>query len=193
MEIAQMNAPLCQTDDKVTLGEKMSAIEFDHVFELYYKRVYKYICYRINNQHMAEDLCSQAFERVITRFDTYSPKKSSFEIWLFAIVRNIIADYHRSNKKRFALSLDSILDLISPKPSLEEEVIAEDGNRELFLALSQLTDKERNIISMKFAAGLKNSEIADLLGISGSNVGVVLYRSLKKLHNLLDMGGYEHE
>jgi RNA polymerase sigma-70 factor (ECF subfamily) len=46
---------------------------------------------------------------------------------------------------------------------------------------------------MKFAAGLKNSEIASVLGISSSNIGVVLYRSLKKLHKLLDRGGYEHE
>lgn len=192
MDIVQVNASAYPRDNRVKAKEKMSVMEFDQLFDMYYKRVYRYICYRINNQNMAEDLCSQVFEKVISKYTTYSPEKSSFEVWLFAIARNTVTDYHRSNKKRFHLSLDAILDMVSPGPSMEEDVITEAGNKELFLALRQLSEKERNILSMKFAAGLKNSEIADLLGISGSNVGVVLYRSLKKLHKLLDMGGYEH-
>jgi len=192
MEIAQMNASVYRKDNEVVSGKEMSSVKFDQIFDNYYKRVYKYICYQINNQNMAEDLCSQVFEKVIAKYKTYSPEKSSFEVWLFAIARNIVTDYHRSNKKKFHLSLDAILEIISPNPSLEEEVITEEGNKELFLALRKLSPKERNIISMKFAAGLKNSEIAGLLGISGANVGVVLHRSLKKLHKSLEMGGYEH-
>lgn len=193
MEIVQVNIASYQTENTDISNGEISVVKFDQIFDMYYKRVYKYICYRINNQHMAEDLCSQVFERVILKYNTFSPKKSSFEVWLFAIARNGVADYHRSNKKGFHISLDSILDRVSPNPSPEEIVITKDENRELFLALSKLREKERNIISMKFAAGLKNSEIASLLGVSASNISVVLYRSLKKLHKLLDMGGHQHE
>lgn len=179
--------------ESTIMNEEIALTEFDLIFDQYYKRVYKYICYRIDDQHMAEDLCSQVFEKVISKYHTYSREKSSFEVWLFAIARNIITDYHRSSKKRFLLSLDSILDMISPNPSLEERVIEEDGNKKLLAAISKLSEKERNIIAMKYAAGLKNSEIADLFGISDSNIGVVLYRSLKKLQKLLDLGGYKRE
>lgn len=196
MEIAHNNTYIHQKDSLntvTTVKKDISSDQFGVIFDMYYKRVYKYICFRINNQHMAEDLCSQAFEKVITRYATFSPEKSTFEVWLFAIVRNIVADYHRKNKKGFHLSLDSILDLVSPCPSPEDGIITEEGNKKLFLALRKLSEKERNIISMKFAAGLKNSEIAELMGISHSNVGVVLYRSLKKLQKLLYTGGYENE
>lgn len=201
MKYTQANMPAYQTFNKEasTAGNSeiskitISEIEFDRIFETYYKRVYKYICYRIDDQHMAKDLCSQVFERVIVKYNTFSAEKSSFEIWLFAIARNIITDYHRSIKKSLHFSLDSILDMISSDSSPEANIVTKCENRELFVALSQLREKERNIIAMKFAAGLKNSEIADLLGISSSNVGVVLYRSLKKLRRLLDRGGYEHE
>lgn len=192
MEIVQMNVSAYQRENKAMSEKEMSTVEFDQIFETYYKRVYKYICYRINDQTMAEDLCSQVFEKVISKYKTYTPEKSSFEVWLFAIARNIVTDYHRSSKRRFHLSLDAILDMISPNPSLEEEVITKEENEKLFLALRKLSNKERNIISMKYAAGLKNSEIAGLLGISGANVGVVLHRSLKKLHKSLENGGYEY-
>jgi RNA polymerase sigma-70 factor (TIGR02952 family) len=171
----------------------MSTEKFAQIYEVYYRRVYKYICYRINNHYAAEEICSHVFEVMISKYYTFSPDKSNFEVWLFAIARNAVTDYFRSQKKRVSLSLDSILDMVLPKSSPEEIVIQGDNNQALFKALAKLNDKERNIIAMKYAAGLKNAEIADLLGISGSNIGVVLYRCLKKLHKELEKGGFQHE
>lgn len=54
--------------------------------------------------------------------------------------------------------------------------------------MAKLRDKERNIIAMKFAAGLKNSEIAELMGVSESNIGVVVYRIINKLRKYLEVG-----
>lgn len=193
MDIFPLNMYSYQQTKTNISQQKMTTAEFDRIFDLYYKRVYKYICYRINNQHMAEDLCSQVFEKVISKYAAFSREKSSFEVWLFAIARNVVTDYYRSSKKLFHISLDSSLDQISPNPSPEENLIAKDENKELLAALGKLREKERNIIAMKFAAGLKNAEIADLLGISSSHVGVVLYRSLKKLRDCLDRGGFNHE
>jgi RNA polymerase sigma factor (sigma-70 family) len=80
--------------------------------------------------------------------------------------------------------------MVMSRPSPEEMMIRDDDNQALFAALAKLNDKERNIVAMKYAANLTNTVIADLLGISGSHVGVVLYRSLKKLHKELERGGF---
>ncbi|WP_248929849.1 sigma-70 family RNA polymerase sigma factor [Paenibacillus hamazuiensis] len=171
----------------------MSEERFTVIYDAYYSRVYKYICYRINNHYDAEEICSHVFEVVISKYNSYSPQKSNFEVWLFAIARNAVADYFRSQKKRATFSLDSILDMILPRSTPEEVVILDDSNEILYKALAKLSDKERNIIGMKYAAGLKNAEIADLLGVSGSNIGVVLYRCLKKLQQELEKGGFQYE
>ncbi|WP_312148556.1 sigma-70 family RNA polymerase sigma factor [Paenibacillus odorifer] len=171
----------------------MSKEEFTRMYDTYYQRVYKYICYRINNHHAAEDICSQVFETVMCKYYSFSQEKSNFEVWLFAIVRNAVTDYFRAQKKRSYTSLDSLLELIFPKPSPEELAIREDNNQALFKALSKLREKERNIIAMKYGAGLKNSEIAQIMGVSESNIGVLVYRSLKKLHISLKAGGFKNE
>lgn len=167
----------------------MTADEFAHLFDSYYRRVYRFIAYRINNHEAAEDLCSQVFERAWSKQDTFSKEKGTVEIWLFTIARNTVYDYYRGLKKESHLSLASILDLVSNNPAPDELIVAHEENASLWKALNTLREKERNIIAMKYAAELKNTEIAKLLGISESQVGVILFRSMKKLKKHLPKEG----
>ncbi|MFD2370411.1 sigma-70 family RNA polymerase sigma factor [Brevibacillus sp. GCM10020057] len=169
-------------------GDGLTTEQFTEIYERYFDRVYKYIYYRIQNQYESEDICSQVFETVIAKFHTFSEERASFEVWLFAIARNAVTDYFRSRNKRFHFSLDSIAEFIMPKSSPEELAIQNDTHRTLFQALAKLRDKEKNILALKFAAGLKNAEIAAMMNISESNIGVVVYRSLKKLEKILGTG-----
>ncbi|MDT3702970.1 MAG: sigma-70 family RNA polymerase sigma factor [Thermincola sp.] len=49
-------------------------------------------------------------------------------------------------------------------------------------------ERERNIIALKFKAGLTNRHIAELIGLSESNVGVILYRAIRQLRSILKSG-----
>ena len=188
LESARVNFEILQNREDKLGGDVLTTDEFSQIYEMYFNRVYKYICYRINNHYEAEDLCSQVFETVITKYHTFSEEKARFDVWLFAIARNTVTDYFRSRKKRFHFSLDSITELILSKPSPEELAIRDDEHQAMFQAMAKLRDKERNIIAMKFAAGLKNSEIAELMGVSESNIGVVVYRIINKLRKYLEVG-----
>jgi len=188
LESARVNMEIYQNRKDKLSGDVLTTEEFSQIYEMYFNRVYKYICYRINNHYEAEDLCSQVFETVITKYHTFSEEKAKFDVWLFAIARNTVTDYFRSRKKRFHFSLDSISELILSKPSPEELAIRDDEHQAMFQAMAKLRDKERNIIAMKFAAGLKNSEIAELMGVSESNIGVVVYRIINKLRKFLEVG-----
>ena len=162
--------------------------DFTYIFKSYYKRVYNYIYYRVNCHHTAEDLVSQVFEKVMLKIDTYSKDKSPFEVWLFAIARNTINDYFRSSKKYKFLSIDSIKELISKKKTPEDIVETSETNDELLKALRILDTREQNIVALKFGAELKNVEIAEMLNLTESNVGVILYRTVKRLKKELERG-----
>lgn len=155
--------------------------EFTEIFELYYKRVYNYTYYRVNSQEVAEDLTSQIFEKIMINLNTYAKEKSKFEVWMFSIARNNINDYFRKQKRHKIISIDSIIDLISKDKGPEDLIINMERNNKLMNALNVLDAKERNIIAYKFGANLKNTQIAKILNISESNVGVKLHRIMKKL------------
>lgn len=154
---------------------------FTYIFETYYKRIYNYIYYRVNCNDEAEDLTSQVFEKVMVKIETYSESKSPFEVWLFAIARNVINDYFRSLKKHKIFSIDKINEPTSIEKNPEEIVVKAETNDELLKALNVLDSRERNILALKFGGNLKNKEIAEIIDITESNVGVILYRIMKKL------------
>ncbi|WFA08799.1 sigma-70 family RNA polymerase sigma factor [Tissierella sp. Yu-01] len=163
-----------------------SEVDFAYIFETYYKRVYNYIYYRVNSNHVCDDLTSQIFEKVMIRIDTYNKEKAPFEVWLFGIAKNVVNDYYRDLKKHKIFSIDSIKELVSSKKSPEDLIEIEETKGELLKALKILDLRERNIIALKFGANLKNVEVAEVLNLTESNVGVILYRSMKKLKKELE-------
>jgi RNA polymerase sigma-70 factor (ECF subfamily) len=53
-------------------------------------------------------------------------------------------------------------------------------------ALAELDPRERELIALKFHAGLRNADIARVLGMSESNVGTRLHRTITKLRKACD-------
>ena len=174
------------TAEKQKSGTNIDSAIFREIYEAYYKRVYNYTSYRINNHHDVEDLVSQIFERVIQKYNTYDPKQPIFEAWLFKIARNTITDYFRKQKKNYSISLNYVISFLSRDNQPEEIVVINESNIRLVRALAKLSGKERNVVALKFAAELKNINIAEVMGISSSNVGTILFRSLRKLRKELE-------
>jgi len=159
----------------------------ESIYRQYYKNVYNYISFRINNHFDAEELASLVFEKLISKWDSYNPS-FAVEAWLIGIAKNTVTDYLRVRARKNFVGLDSAAELISPIRAPEEVAVFNEQHRALIKAMSKLKDSERQILSMKFATDLKHHEIAKLLNISDSNVGVIVYRALKKLRNFMDEG-----
>lgn len=166
--------------------------DFSMQFEAYYARVFRYIRYRVGCRFAAEDLASQVFEKAWARHSSYREDKAPFEVWLFAIARNTVNDYARQQKRHRLFSLEALKDAVSGAKSPESEAIDGEARDKLLSAMGVLKPVERCMLALKFGAELKNREIAGLSGKSESNVGVTLYRAMKKLKAELErMGCHE--
>lgn len=159
---------------------------FKSIYEIHYKKVFTYVSYRINNHFDTEDLVSSVFEKVLLKYHTFQPHKNTLEAWIIGITKNVVADYFRLMKKTSFKCINAMPEFVSD--DFQPELIAITNERNLILikALDVLNDKERNIISMKFATDLKNHEIAKIMGLSQSNVGTIINRTLKKLHKEIE-------
>lgn len=166
---------------------------FADIFDRFYKRIYNYMRYRLNSQDEAEELTSQVFEQVLLKYQTFCPERAPFEVWLFSIAHHTVTDYFRKQKKRVWFSLESFRNQASREPTPYEAALRSEEHNLLIAALATLEERERNIIAMRFAGGLKNREIARLTGLSESNVGVILYRSLHQLKKTLKSKGWDNE
>jgi len=158
---------------------------FAAIYDHYFPRVYKYVRYRASDAEATDDLTAQVFERALANIGRYRPERAPFAAWLFAIARNAVSDYLRAQRRRRWLSLEVLRDRASRDPQPEEAAIRNETRAELLAAVARLSDRERDLIGLKFAAGLTNRRIAEITGLSESNVGVILYRAVRRLRTEL--------
>lgn len=158
------------------------------VYIEYYKKLYKYILYRVGDHNVAEDLVSEVFEKMLTNYSTYDDQKSKFSTWLFAIAHNTVINYYKKSQRRYTLGLINC-EKIESKYQLEDLIIDKELKETLLRAIMALDERQQNIIAFKFGARLTNREIAKILNLTESNVGTIIYRSLKRLKDILKEQG----
>jgi RNA polymerase sigma-70 factor (ECF subfamily) len=162
---------------------------FVTIYDHYFPRVYNYVRYRVRDAATADDVTAQVFERALVSISSYRPERGPFAPWLFAIARNAANDHLRAQKRRRWLSLEVLRGQTSAEPQPEEIAVHNETRAELLAAVARLSDRERDLIALKFAAGLTNRRIAELTGLSESNVGVILYRAVQRLRAELSAPG----
>ena len=161
-------------------------------FELAYERelphVYGYIRYRVRDRGTADDLASQTFLKALDRLSTFDPRRSEIGPWMLGIARNVVRDHLRAGRRWGWLPLGLLADRPSPDPTPEQCAIGDEERQRLLAALGGLSDRERDILGLKFAGGLRNQAIAGLIGLSDSHVAVIVYRAIGKLRARLGGG-----
>lgn len=100
--------------------------------------------------------------------------------WLFTTAHNLLADHYRRRKP--PLSLEALAPEECPVTAAPEAgILVDERLAALPRSLASLDEREREIIGLRFVAGLRNREIAPVLGISEGNVAKIIHRALGKL------------
>ncbi len=159
---------------------KADEATFEELYEHYLPRLFNYMIYRLGNRQLAEDLTATVFEKALTRIATYRRDRGAFSTWLFTIARNVITDHLRQQARAEIVNLDDLCALAAPETP-ETQYLRQEELARLYTGLNLLAEREREIIALKFAAELPNTRIAQVVGLSAENVGVILYRAIGKL------------
>lgn len=153
-------------------------------------QIYNFFRYRVRNLADAEDLTSETFERAWRARERYRRDRGAFGGWLFTIARNLAVDHYRG--RRETVSLEAAADL--PGGSTPEELSVRRSDRErLARLLEGLPDRERELIALKFGSELTNRDIARIVGLTQSNVGTILHRTIQELRQEWSREEKRHE
>ncbi|HEU4392992.1 MAG TPA: sigma-70 family RNA polymerase sigma factor [Solirubrobacterales bacterium] len=156
---------------------------FDRLYRSSRDDVYAYVASLVRDPAAAEDVTATAFERAYRRRSRFDPSRGEPRAWLFGIARNAALDELRRRGRQAELTVEPA-DLTSAPA---EESAAESERRlAVSAALARLEGSERELIALKFFAGLTNAEIAAVVGIGESNAGTRLHRAMTKLREACD-------
>jgi RNA polymerase sigma-70 factor (ECF subfamily) len=141
--------------------------------------VYAYVATLLRDPAAAEDATALAFERAYRRRRSFDRHRGNERAWLFGIARNAALDELRRRKRHAQLVTD-------PEDPAAAEPFEDDGEgavrrTTVRAAIDGLDARERELVALKFHAGLSNAEIAKVIGVSESNAGTLLHRTMNKL------------
>jgi RNA polymerase sigma-70 factor, ECF subfamily len=153
-------------------------INWEAVYSDQLPRIYNFFRYRVGDDLLAEDLTALTFEKAWKARDQYRHDLSAFSTWLLSIARNIATDHFR--RVRPEVTLDDAAYNDDHRP-VEDSVLYGDEMARLATLLHHLDTRERELIALKYGAELTNRAIAQLTGLSESNVGTIIYRVVARL------------
>ena len=153
------------------------------VYHQYLPRILSYVRLRVDGEDLAQDLTAEVFERAVAHQHTLRHREA-MGAWLFTIARNTVAGYYR--QQRPTVSLEQVADLPGADPDPPEVVMRDEELTRLRAALATLSERDQEVVRLKFGGGLRNEEIGHVLRLRAGHVAVILYRALGKLRLRLE-------
>lgn len=144
------------------------------------RRVYQYVSYRVGDGPEAEDITSEVFERALRYRESFDPSRGDPAAWLIGIAVRCIAGAPRPL-------------VVEPEQAegqapgrLDEEV---QQRLTLKAALAVLSDRDQELLALRYGADLTAKQIAALLELKVNAVEVSLHRALSRLREILESEG----
>jgi RNA polymerase sigma-70 factor (ECF subfamily) len=160
---------------------------FETLFRSLHPRLFAFCCKYVEDKELARDFVQECF---VALWEHYESVSTSYESYLFTAVRNRCLSHFRSLKIQadYATSLRLRIREIELHPTVPDSLI------ELYLgeindltkqSMELLPEKCRLVFHMSRNLGMKNSEIAESLGISTRTVETHIHNALGMIKKLL--------
>ncbi len=167
LEVAEINAAV----------EDMS--RFSVLYDRYYVRIFRFIHQRVNDQELADDICSRVFLNAMLHLKTYQHKGFPFASWLYRIARNEINQEFR--KQRAERNLQAQWSDLTDIGSEMVEEVDDYWVKRLLSVLKNVKGTDLEIIEMRFFEKRSFREIGEILDITENNAKVKMFRILQRL------------
>jgi len=154
------------------------------LYEHYFPRVYRYVAARLGNTEDTEDVTEEVFLRLIDNIGSFTFRGLPFGAWVFRIARNEIVSHVRRQKVRSATAplSEFIPDLSADHVTATEFSFTMAEVRE---ATGKLSEAQRQVIALRFGAGLSVAETAASLKKTENNVKVLQHKAIARLQTLV--------
>jgi RNA polymerase sigma-70 factor (ECF subfamily) len=170
-------------EDPLVAAAQADPAAFEALYDAYLPRVYRYLAARTSAPEEAADLTQVVFVKAWQSLDRFRPGPTPFASWLFRIARNAAIDARR--RVRPAVPWAGASEPVRPAGpaagSPEDDYVRAERVAELRATISRLDPSRRELLALRYAAGLTAAEIAPIVGKQPEAVKKQLQRILNDL------------
>ncbi|MGH2686422.1 MAG: RNA polymerase sigma factor [Actinomycetota bacterium] len=174
-----------RVDRLVQEARSGSPESFAALYERFHGPVFRFLIARVGNRTEAEDMASEVFVEAARRVRSFDGDGVAFVGWLFTIARHDLVDRGRAQRRRVVVPVPDVPEVeVVPDPADRVAELMDTGR--VRDALAALTSDQRDVVLLKFAAGLSNEEVAKTLGKPVGAVKSLQHRGLAALKRVLE-------
>ncbi len=155
------------------------------LFDAYGGMVYRFLHRQCGDAQLAEDLCGEVFLRLVDALRGGQDWDRSFTGWLFRVARNLLIDHRRKASTQREVGLDAAHSRSGGPDPVRQALQSQQIDRVRTL-IERLTDRNAQILLLRFGEGMSHREVADHLGMSEGAVKVAQHRALKQLREWME-------
>lgn len=167
--------------DGVTCCPVERSLSFEWLYQQHLDGVYAYLLARVGNAEDAADLAQQVFVQALAGLPRFRGPEAAAKVWLFRIARNLVVDAYRRRRPPVGVEQNAPWQPPAVADGPEAAALLRELQAEVRLVLARLTAGERELLALRFAAGLSSTEIA---AVTGKNAAGVKKRLTRLLHRL---------
>lgn len=167
---------------------------FDELVIKYTPRLYGLVYHMTSNHEDTNDVLQDVFAKAYRSLKRFQ-EKSTFYTWIYSISVNMTLNFLKKRGRRRAMSLDDVDMAIERDPDFIEATSKSDPVREvniaelqqrLNVAMQELSDDHRAVVTMFDIQGMPHAEISKILRVSEGTVRSRLFYAHRQLQNYLE-------
>ncbi len=166
-------------------AQKGNSSAIGALFDHHHEPIFRFIWSRVQDQAIAEDLTGEVFTRMVISLPGYRDNGVPFRAWLYRIARNLITDHHRKVGGRQIVDIAQTNEISAEQDDPMQQVEAILTVEKVQQALERIDPTQREVVELRFLAGLSLQEAADTLDKTVAAVKSLQHRGLKALRSTL--------
>ncbi len=155
------------------------------LYDQHHQLIFRFIWSRVQDPAIAEDLTGELFTRMVIYLPDYQANGIPFRAWLYRIARNLITDHHRKYGGQEFMDISQTIGMRSEQDDPMQQVAAKLTAEKVQSALERIDPAQREVVELRFLAGLSLQEAADTLDKTVAAVKSLQHRGLKALRGTL--------
>ena len=159
---------------------------YGKLYELFYTPIYRYLYFRLKDKEEASDLSQTVFLKVYKVLETVEVSKNEPLAYFYTVARNTLIDYRRKKKDLYILDNEEMPDIPSSEIGIEESIDSQIEFAGVEKAMQNLTEEQREVITMRFIHDMSYKEISETLGKREDAIRQLQSRALKILKENLN-------
>lgn len=165
-------------------------MEFEQIYRTYFKSVYRYIWKLSGDEHMAEEITSETFLKVMKSIGDFRGD-CDMRVWICQIAKNTYYSYLKKGRKTANIDETELQSITDPNAFMEEQIVMQDETKQIREALHIIADPYKEVFMWRVFGELSFKEIGALYSKTDNWACVTYHRARKMIQDRLEEMNHE--